>query len=283
LTFREVYNGAKRRLTKAGIKSPAFDAACIFEKHSGLKRHDMPINGQKEADFNLEDLWRDVDRRTLGEPLQYILGEWEFMGLKFFVGPGVLVPRQDTELLCETALNFLKNRQNPKLLELCAGSGCSAIAVAKLLNNCEAICLELSPKAAEYLKKNIALHNVQNRVKLVMGDMLMFNANEWSDTFDAIICNPPYIPTADIGTLEREVREHEPLLALDGGPNGLLFYHAALKWLPLLKHGGMVVFEVGLGQAGDVAEILGDALADVFILRDLSGIERVVGGYCFND
>jgi release factor glutamine methyltransferase len=280
LTLNEAYFEAKRRLQMAGINNPSFDAACIFEKHTGLKRSHLPLCGGTDAEMP-PDFWQNISRRAAGEPLQYIIGEWEFMGLSFKVGPGVLIPRPETELLVEAAIAFLQGRQTRRMLELCAGSGCASIAAAKAVERLEAYCLEYSYDAIGYLEENIRLNEVQNSVHVIRGDMLNFESNcDLPQGLDLIICNPPYIKSGDITGLQREVKDHEPTLALDGGNDGLQFYRAFAPWVELLQKGGMAAFEVGAGQAAEVAEILSEAgMTDIFIKNDYSGIERVVGGY----
>jgi release factor glutamine methyltransferase len=280
LTLNEAYFEAKRRLQMAGINNPSFDAACIFEEHTGLKRSHLPLCGGVAAEM-LPDFWQDIIRRAAGEPLQYIIGKWEFMGLSFKVGPGVLIPRPETELLVEAAIAFLQGSQTRRMLELCAGSGCAAIASAKAVEGLEAYCLEYSYDAIGYLEENIRLNEVQNRVHVIRGDMLDFESNhDLPQGLDLIICNPPYIKSGDITGLQREVKDHEPKLALDGGNDGLQFYHAFAPWVQLLQKGGMAAFEIGEGQAAEVAEILSAVgMTDIFIKKDYSGIERVVGGY----
>lgn len=280
MTRTEAFFEAKRRLRVAGIDDPSFDAACLFEKHTGIRREQLPLCGGETAD-RMPGFWHDIDRRASGEPLQYILGEWEFMGLPFRVGPGVLIPRQDTELLAEAAIDFLRGRAAPRMLELCAGTGCVTIAAAKAVGTLSAACIEISPDAIAYLTENIKINEVRDRVQIICGNMLDFCSNpKLPHGLDLIACNPPYIRADELATLQREVREHEPVLALDGGDDGLTFYRAFVPWAALLRSGGMAAFEVGAGQARDVADILRQAgFADIFIRKDYAGIERVVGGY----
>lgn len=281
MTIREAYNEAKERLKRAGVESPAFDAACLLEKAVGIRRHELPLKGDQPADARFDRFWADVARRESREPLQYILGEWEFMGLPFDVGEGVLVPRPDTELLAQTGIDFLSKIPHPRMLELCGGSGCISVAAANALPGCIVDCLELSETAISYIKRNAVKNGMEGRVRPLQGDMLipqtegLFEAR----SFDALLCNPPYIPAEVIETLEPEVRCHEPRLALDGGSDGLRFYRAALGWFDLLRPGGLAAFEVGKGQADEVAALFRQALGDVFILKDYGGIQRVVGGF----
>lgn len=282
VTVREAYYAAKGRLEQAGVEDAAFDAGCLLEKDTGIPRARLPLlpeRGEVERP-GLRALRRDVERRAAGEPLQYILGEWEFFGRRFFVGPGVLIPRPETELLVLTAVGFLKEcAKPPRVLELCAGSGCAMISIAGEVPACRAVGLELSDAAAVWCRRNIRRHGAGERVKLRKGDMLDSAAPaRLGGRFDCIVCNPPYIPTGEIPALQREVRR-EPPMALDGGADGLRFYRAFAAWLPLLAAGGLAAFEVGAGQAPEVAGLLrGWGMEAVEIRRDLADIGRVVAG-----
>lgn len=284
-TLQEAFDKARKKLSEAGISEASFNAAKIIEKHTGFKRHEIVLFGERPFGGVSEDFWRDVERRAKHEPLQYICGKWPFFDLDFFVGQGVLIPRPDTEILCETAIPFLAERKSPKLLDLCAGSGCISISIVKNTAECEAICVELSDAAISYLQKNIDYHRVSNRVSVIQGDMLKREtADNLPDDFDMIICNPPYIVSDDIASLDPEVVKYEPLMALDGGKDGLMFYKSAGIYLSHLKPGGLALFEVGLGQAADVSSILQhQGYSDIFVKKDYAGIERMVAGYRMPD
>lgn len=280
MTVRETLKKAAAELAAAGIENADFEAACLYEKHFGVNRSVLlSVYGEE---FSGEDgaFFADVAKRAAGEPLQYLLGEWEFMGFPFAVGPGVLIPRPETEILTETALKFLRGRKSPCLLDLCFGSGCIGISCALFLKNCRVTGVELSGDAIRWAEKNAAAHQLGDRVGILRGDILRGPDSRFPDNeFDIIVCNPPYIPSGDITGLDIDVRGFEPHAALDGGEDGLKFYRAFSKWTAVLKHGGKAMFEVGLGQAGSVAEILrGAGLRDIFIINDYAGIERVVGG-----
>lgn len=279
MTGRELYRDAKQRLAQAG--KPAFDAACLIEKHLHLRHGELPLHGGEPVDEATAQAFReDVERRAADEPLQYLMGEWEFYGLAFAVGPGVLIPRPETELLAETAIAFFKGRPGGRLLELCAGSGCVTIAAAKA-TGCEAVCLEFSDQALPYLRQNLAAHGLEKSVRAVRGDMLAGpqRVKEAQGPFDALLCNPPYIPSGELASLQPEVRR-EPPLALDGGPDGLRFYRALPLWFPCLSPGALVACEVGMGEAQDVAALLaGAGLSDVTIKDDFAGIGRLVCGH----
>ncbi|MFT9056143.1 MAG: peptide chain release factor N(5)-glutamine methyltransferase [Ethanoligenens sp.] len=282
MTGRALYRAIKKRLEQAD--KPAFDAACLLEKHLHIKRGELPLRGEALVpEAVCTALWADVERRAAGEPLQYLLGEWEFMGLPFKVGPGVLIPRPETELLAETAISYLHPREpvaerTARLLELCAGSGCVTISVAQE-TGCEAVCLEFSTDALAFLRENIRLHRLEDRVCAVQGDMLRAPRDTLTGSFDVLLCNPPYIRTDELPTLQAEVCR-EPVLALDGGADGLRFYRALCAWISVLRPGGLLACEVGMGQAQDVAHLLTHAgLMDVEVQNDYAGIGRMVRGF----
>lgn len=281
MTVRKAYDLLKRRLSETGVENAAFEAACILEKHTGLRRADLPLRGNAETDA--EPLFADAERRAAGEPLQYILGEWEFMGLPFRVGPGVLIPRADTELLAETGISFLKSQPGEKLraLDLCTGSGCLAVSLAAFEKRCVAAAADLSPAALSFARENAEKNGVAKRVAVLRANMLTGECSVPPGRgLDLLVCNPPYIPSGDLSGLDPSVRLFEPRLALDGGGNGLDFYRAARLWLPLLRAGGMAAFETGFDQARQVARLLAEAgLARVQIRKDLAGIERVAYGF----
>ncbi len=215
-----------------------------------------------------------VAKRLEGNPIQYIIGKWWFYKSEFFVGEGVLIPRQDTETLVETAIELLKTKPSPKALDLCAGSGCIGISIAGELKNASVICLEKYDGAYFYLQKNIE-HNKADNVKAVKYDVFDSPFGQ----FDLIVSNPPYIRKSDMDSLSKEVKR-EPDTALDGGEDGLDFYRViANRWKSSLCSGGVLAFEVGFDQAEAVAQILEyEGFADISVRKDLSGIQRVVFG-----
>ena len=208
----------------------------------------------------LEEL---VSRRKSGEPLQYILGKWEFMGLPFYTRPCALIPRQDTETLCEEALKI--NGRGKTLLDLCCGTGCIGVSLAKL-GGFEVTFGDISRDCLALARENAALNGVPG--KFLLTDMF----SDISDSFDLICVNPPYIPTSELASLQTEVKR-EPVLALDGGEDGLDFYRSiARDYATHISPGGALLMEVGAGQAADVAEMFSKAE----IIKDICGIERVV-------
>lgn len=275
-SYRQEYAWAKKLLTKAGCESPAFDALCLFSHAFGMDRTGLTLYGEAGADEEKILLFRDqVRRRAEGYPLQYLLGEWEFMGLTFSVGEGVLIPRADTELLCETGLFFLQGRQTKRVLELCAGSGAVAVSLAHFDPDAQVTAVEKSPEALSYLRQNAARH--KNRVTVTEGDVLVKPAQD--AVYDLILSNPPYIPAGEIEGLMKEVT-FEPRMALDGGEDGLLFYRAITAYYPhLLCPGGMLAVEIGAEQGDQVRRLFEEAgFSQIAVGRDLAGLERVVSG-----
>ena len=269
----------RRRARPDPCEDAATDAFLLLEKVTGLTRTNYPLKKDEAyAPAERAAYLTLLRRRAAGEPVQYILGEWDFMGLEFAVGPGVLIPRPETELLAETAIEALRKRQKPRVLELCGGSGCIAIAVAKALPQAEITVLELSGEAMGYLQKNIARHGVKN-VTAVQGDALC-PPPSITGRYDAILSNPPYIASGELPALQKEVQQ-EPAMALDGGADGLDFYRGFNGIYPkMLTDGGLLLYEIGEEQGEAVAALLRAAgLERVAILRDMYGLPRDVLGY----
>ena len=221
-----------------------------------------------------------VQRRLAGEPVAYIIGEWEFYGLPLNISQDVLIPRMDTEVLAERGI--LKAREageGARVLDLCAGSGCVGLAVAANAPNCRVVLAELSEGALRLCKQNVRRNDLNSRVTCLSVNAMEPPSSALWD-FDAIVCNPPYIPTADILGLEHSVRDYEPHMALDGGEDGLDFYRfISAKWKSALRLGGTLLFEVGIGQAPEVEEILArNGFEDIKTTADTQGIWRVVEG-----
>lgn len=284
LTLTETLKKGKEILTKAGVENPAFDTQCLFTKCFSLDKQALLLHGDKTApEKTVSEYINLITKRAQGHPLQYLLRQWEFLGLPIKVGEGVLIPRPETELLCEVAANWLKSTGKTKVLDLCGGSGAVAIGIAHLCPTAEIISAELSDTALFYLNENIKLNNLQN-VKAIKADVL--NSPEFDTLFpesltpfDAIVSNPPYIPTGELEHLQAEVK-HEPKMALDGGSDGLDFYRAICRrWLTLLTKGGLAAFEIGQGQSDEVTQIMsGAGLTNITATPDYSGIERIIHG-----
>lgn len=274
VTRQEWLRDATARLRDAGCEDGCFDARCLLEDLGGLPRG-QTADGTPLTAAQQTVLATALEERAGGRPLQYILGEWDFLSLTLKVGEGVLIPRPDTELLCEAAASRLAGKTAPRVLDLCAGTGCVGLGVASLLPGARVTAVELSDEALPYLTENVRRYPACD-VTVRQGDMLT-DYDAFPGGFDAILSNPPYIPTGDLAGLQREVRR-EPEMALDGDGDGLAFYRAiAEHWCEKLAPNGFCAVEVGAGQAPDVAALFtAKGLKTVEILRDLAGIDRVV-------
>ena len=232
----------------------------------------------EEAHQELKEMIR---RRTLREPIQYILGVHEFMGLPFKVGKGVLIPRQDTESLVEYIVQFV-SEQPVKILDIGTGSGAIAIALAHFLNYAEVTSVDISEQALEIAHENVKINGVEDRVKLIRSDL--FENVNFND-FDIIVSNPPYISEEDLMALEPEVRDHEPELALYGGVDGLDFYKSIIpEAIGYLKTDGLLIFEAGYDQAQAIADLFElHGYGDIGIFSDLRGIPRFIYGHSNHD
>lgn len=283
MTLRSLYNEARRRLTAAGIDSPAFDAACLIELVFGVNRGDLLVRGQEKADAAGEEQFEALlRRRKAREPLQYLLGAWEFMDMSLKTGPGVLCPREETELLCQTAAGYLKDTPC-RGLDLCAGTGAVALGIARLCPKAEIQAVELSDQAAGYLRQNVETFG-ERRVQVVMGDVLSpeFAARFADGSLDFIASNPPYIASGELPELQEEVQQ-EPSLALDGGEDGLVFYRAIAKlWAPKLRPGGVLAVEIGEEQAEAVSALFAEAGIACRTEQDFNGLDRVIHGAAGN-
>lgn len=263
-------------LTAAGCEDATFDARCLLEDLGGLPRgarpDDTALTEKQEAALDTA-----LAQRAAGRPLQYILGNWEFLTLTLKVGEGVLIPRPDTECLCEEVARRLAGVSAPRLLDLCAGSGCVGLGIASLIPGTAVTAVELSDGALPYLRENVARYP-ELHVTVRQGDVLV-DFDEYGDGWDAIVSNPPYIPTVDLLGLMREV-QHEPKMALDGDTDGLKFYRViADKWTKHLRPGGLCAVEVGFDQATAVMDLFRAAgLKEVTTVTDYGGVQRVVLG-----
>ena len=280
VTAAELYVRVRARL--ADGEDAAFDAACLVTDFCGLHRGiDLALCVLPIEETAVARVLHAAEERAAGRPLQYILGEWDFLDLTLAVGEGVLIPRPDTETLCETAAAWIAARglKTARMLDLCAGSGCVGLGVCSLAKECAVAAeeVELSPEAAVWLDKNLARYP-QFAAKRITADVLTDADRFERGAYDLLLSNPPYIPRADLPTLQREV-QREPQMALDGG-DGYVFYRAiADDWLTCLKPGGLCAVEVGYGQAETVAALFAAAgLQNVTISPDLAGVERVVSG-----
>lgn len=221
---------------------------------------------------------RYIEERSMGRPLQHILKKQDFMGLVFKVTPFTLVPRRETEELVELALKLLQGDSLKMIMDIGTGTGCIPISLAVLNEKVSAIGIDLSYEALEIATLNGIAHNVSQRIQWLKSDLLENVGPKWLGKMDMIISNPPYIKSKDIEELSVEVRDFEPLMALDGGADGLDFYKRICSQVkPFLKEGGYILFEIGYNQGSEVCELLKqNGFLQVEVKKDLSGWDRIV-------
>ncbi|MBQ4347350.1 MAG: peptide chain release factor N(5)-glutamine methyltransferase [Firmicutes bacterium] len=275
MKLSEIFKETKRQLS--ALPDYMTDAGLLLLFSTGHRPEEAYVHGEREvAEDAAKKLFECIGRRLEGEPLQYITGEAAFMGLEFSVQPGVLIPRADTETLVEAVFQLAHDAK--RVLEPCTGSGCIAVALAKL-KGMDVDAFDISEKAIEVARRNVERHGVREKVSIFREDAL--NAAEIAEnSYELFVSNPPYIKESEISTLMREVRDHEPHEALSGGGDGLVFYRALAGLAQrALAPGGMVFFEIGYDQREDVLRILeAKGFYGLGAEKDLGGNDRVVYG-----
>ena len=280
ITYNDLYLDIRRQLRASGIEASTLEARELVCFGTGKTKEELSRDGRLYASPELEKAVRNlVERHLAGEPVAYLIGEWEFYGLPLDISRDVLIPRPDTEVLAREAIEYLQTRGECRVLDLCAGSGCIGLAVASQTPGARVVLGEYSDAALKICRQNIRRNGLSGRVVPIQVNALEKPERTLGE-FQCIISNPPYIPRADIDGLDTSVREYEPHLALDGGEDGLDFYRAiAEKWKDALVPGGRLYFEVGIGQADDVLRIMRrQGFGDIQIIKDLNDIPRVVFG-----
>ncbi len=275
-TIFEAYNHCKKQLLKAGIEDYAYEARVIIRHITGYSNSQILSKYSNTLTaFQENNLTAIIHQREVRYPLQYILGEWSFYGRDFFVGPGVLIPRADTETVIDAAKELIKTKKAPKILDLCAGSGCIGITLAAECQDADITMVEKYDEAINYTKKNIERNNVNN-AKIIKGDVLETAAK---GKYDLVVSNPPYVTNEEMQNLQPEVK-FEPETALRAEDNGLEFYRAIAKnYKECLLENGSICFEVGFAQAEAVAELLKqEGYSEVTIKNDANDVQRVVFG-----
>ncbi|MCM1192216.1 MAG: peptide chain release factor N(5)-glutamine methyltransferase [Butyrivibrio sp.] len=306
MEYREAYNMGKAVLSAASVPDADTDARLLLEFVCGTNRNTLLAHGDREVTKDQESTYRDlVEKRSQRVPLQYLTGVQDFMGLEFAVNEHVLIPRQDTEILVEEALQYLHDGM--QVLDMCTGSGCILLSLLNYSNNCEGVGADVSEEALKVAEKNavklLGEQAVRNRPgnsdettapeksgeseelpDLCVGTHVSFVQSDLFEKvqgqFDMIVSNPPYIESGVIDTLMPEVRDYEPRLALDGSEDGLIFYRRILKECPVyLKKGGMLFFEIGYDQGEAVSRLMEQAgFLQVMLISDYAGMDRVVCG-----
>ena len=280
ITYNNLYLDIRQQLRKAGVEEATLEARELTCFSCGKSREELVRDGGLYVSPELERRVRTlVDRHLAGEPVAYLIGEWEFYGLPLDISTDVLIPRPDTEVLAEQAIGYCTTLGECRVLDLCAGSGCVGLALAAHVPQSRVVLGELSDGALKICRQNIRRSGLSGRVVPVQTDALDKPSVRLGE-FQCIVSNPPYIPAAEIETLDGSVRDYEPHMALDGGADGLDFYHAiSEKWKTLLPEGGRLYFEVGIGQADSVLRIMrAQGFGDIQVVQDLHGIPRVVFG-----
>ena len=273
MQYRELYRMGKDRLMEAKIPEAELDARLLLEEVCGTDRNDLLVHGDREIAPEQSERYLDfIHRRQKHEPLQQITGYQEFMGLRFKVTPDVLIPRQDTEILVEEVMRYLHDGMH--ILDMCTGSGCILLSLLKYSNDCEGTGCDISEKALKVAEENAEMLSLN--ASFVQSDLF----ENVSGKYEFIVSNPPYIPTGVIPTLMEEVRDHEPVSALDGREDGLYFYREIVeKAGEYLYLGGMLFFEIGYDQAEKVSSLMRQAgYREVTVCKDLAGLDRVVYG-----
>jgi release factor glutamine methyltransferase len=270
----------RQELRNAGIEAATLEARELVCYAAGKTRQELMRDARLYVPQAVEEQVRALVQRHLdGEPVAYLIGEWEFYGLPLDISEHVLIPRPDTEVLAEKAIDFVSGLGECRVLDLCAGSGCVGLAVASQCPDARVVLGELSEGALRICRQNIRRNGLTGRVVPLPMDVMAGPPAHMGE-FDCIVSNPPYIPRADIAGLDTSVKDYEPLMALDGGEDGLDFYRTICRdWRDVMHPGSGLFFEVGIGQADDVLRIMREVgFGDIQVAEDSGGIARVVYG-----
>jgi release factor glutamine methyltransferase len=276
-TIKKLLDWTTEYFKKYQTDNPHLEAEILLARAINVERIKLYIDFEKEPDKNGLEIFKGfITRRAKGEPAAYITGNKHFMSLNFIVTPDVLIPRPETELLVENTIEVSKSYKGKiSILDIGTGSGAIAISLAKFIDNADIYATDTSAKALEIATQNAKKHDVESIIKFIEADL--FPKEELK--FDIIVSNPPYIKTSDISSLQPEIRNHEPISALNGGPDGLDYYRRILeKAGNYLKEGGYLLLEIGADQSKDVIKIINDRLKlkNILIKKDMSGLDRVV-------
>lgn len=271
MTCREI----ERRLRSAGIENAHREVSLLVAHHTGRTPDELRFSWDGELPDERGALARDVDRRVQGYPLQYLLGVWGFWRQEYEVSPDCLIPRADTEVLVETAVQRLP--RGARVLELCTGSGCIAVSLVCERQDVSVVAVELYENTLAVARRNAERNGADaSRLQFLTGDVLSGDFLAGSGAFDAIVSNPPYIPSAQIDALQREV-SFEPRAALDGGEDGLIFYRRMLQkdYCAALREGGCWMLEIGYDQGDALRALASESGLHCEIRKDLGGLDRV--------
>jgi release factor glutamine methyltransferase len=280
VTVLESINLSTEYLKNKGIESPRVNAEQLLASILNCKRLNLYLNFDRPlSEEELQNYRSYLKRRSMREPLQYIIGKVEFYGLEFIVNPSVLIPRQETEILVETIITLYNKNTHPvKILDIGTGSGNIAVSISKNLPNSSVTAIDISEDALNIANENALLNSVSERTQFFKVDFIKdsFDLND----FDVVVSNPPYIPLDEFDTLQPELKEHEPKVALTDYNSGLSFYEIITERSnALLKKEGRLFFEVGKGQYSKVHNLMSsNNLQNITIIKDYANIERVIFG-----
>ena len=278
MKIADIKNDIKIRLDGAGVTDADAEARLLLKEYAGVSVSDIYANPDSEIDSApaLQKIESAVEQRLKHIPIQHILGHTDFMGFEFLTPPGALIPRADTEILVEEVLKDY--HEGSKILDLCTGTGCIIISLISLTGDCRGVGTDISSEALKIADENrkLILGDKADYLELRKGDL--FDALKENEVFDLIVSNPPYIRSGDIEGLMPEVKDHDPLIALDGGEDGLDFYRKIISGARshLLK-GGEIFLEIGFDQAGSVTKFMeANGFKYINVIKDFSGNDRVV-------
>lgn len=280
-TIGELINIGSSMLKEKDIETYRLDTQLILAHV--LKRDKLYIMTNRDVNVSIkneEKFLEFIEKRANKMPLKYILGETEFMGLDFIIKEGVLIPRNDTEILVEEVLKLIKDEEELEVCDLCSGSGAIGISLAHYRKNIKVDEIDFYPIPEEITKKNIAKHKLEDRVKFIKSDLLKEVIKE-NKKYHILVSNPPYIKEEEINTLMKDVKDYEPHTALDGGEDGLVFYRRIIEESKkVLKENALIAFEIGYDQGEAVSKLLEDnGFNNIKVVKDLAGLDRVVLGY----
>lgn len=272
MTLKQLYSFCSEELSFTD--SGEFEALCLFNDILGFSKEQIYLDNKDVTESDILKLQKAIQRRKQGVPLQYILGKWDFYDLTFNVGEGVLIPRPETEMLVDFTLEKVKNTEHPVIFDLCAGTGCIGLTVAKHCKDATVFLLEKEENAVKYLMENKDMLKLDNTY-IINDDLFTVDLSKLPDA-DIILSNPPYIQSGEISQLQREVL-FEPVSALDGGVDGLDFYrNIADRWCGKVKKDGFIALECGEEQSNAIIELFNGKYCEKQVIFDFNNIDRIV-------
>lgn len=271
----QVIKNTADKLKKSSIEDYSFEAKCLVKQIAGLNNVELVIGDADISEEKLNELDELIIKRIDGFPLQYLLGEWDFMGYTFKVGEGVLIPRPETEVLVELALEKIKNVASPVVFDLCSGSGCIGISIAKARPDAQVFLFEKYDAAFHFLSSNVLSLEAKNVTPVKLDITSDYSGVGFSQP-DIIVSNPPYIRSSEMDGLQREVKK-EPATALDGGEDGMSFYRViAQKWMPVIKKSGSLLVECDPWQTEPIEKLFSTDNSNAYTVCDLNNDPRIV-------